>query len=353
MMLLLVLLVFCSTGSYWITAYEIGDCGIRYNFKLTIARGKDSKPNQYPWHVGIYRRDNSSKYEYICGGSIIYDNVIITAAHCVFDENTKNIDYNRMVVAVGKHNSSWERIDESEQRFEVMDKRIPQRYKGTENMNDNDIALLALNDSIPFSDRVMPVCMDWSRTKEPYDGENCTFVGWGYEENRNLTELLQVSEMLLRNFDDCRKSVGKYFTSYLTSDKFCTISKDNSMVEKGDSGGGLVFARMQNDNDTGARYYLKGILNGREKGNDVNFLYTNVSNHMPWIRSTLDAIRDETDANKICGRRPINTTVTVNYVTRYEEYPWIATIVMSKNNKFFGIRCAGTIIHKRAVITSK
>ncbi|XP_014284267.1 uncharacterized protein [Halyomorpha halys] len=305
--------------------------------------------------------DNSSQYEYICGGSIIDTNVILTAAHCVFDEEQQDLDYSRMVVITGKHNGSWEHRDVHEQRFEVVSKKVRPTYRGTDNRNQDDIALLALNDSIKFTSIVMPVCIDWGGMYEPYEEEVGIIVGWGYNENGVLSEELQISNMQQRNFGECRNNVGKGYTSFLTSDKFCALNKDNSTVEQGDSGGALVFSRVQGDNDTRtARFFVKGILSGREKktgtekltSHNSYVLFTNISNHMPWLNSTLLTIIAETNVRKVCGLRHITKTETVNYVTKYEEYPWVATIYMTKNNKFFGIRCVGSIIHQRAIMTS-
>ena len=54
---------------------------------------------EVPWHVGIYEND-----EQICGGTIISERVVISAAHC-FSQNTDGmhkIDYDRFKVGAGK-----------------------------------------------------------------------------------------------------------------------------------------------------------------------------------------------------------------------------------------------------------
>ena len=52
-----------------------------------------------PWHVGIYKNG-----EQICGGTIISERVVISAAHCfsVSTNNTHVIDYKIFKVAAGK-----------------------------------------------------------------------------------------------------------------------------------------------------------------------------------------------------------------------------------------------------------
>ena len=53
-----------------------------------------------PWHVGIYQNG-----EQICGGTIVSERVVITAAHC-FSQNvnfTHSYDVKSFKVAAGKY----------------------------------------------------------------------------------------------------------------------------------------------------------------------------------------------------------------------------------------------------------
>lgn len=50
-------------------------------FKNTrITQGLDTFPGEYPWQAAMFAEGNT----YICGGSIIGDFYILTAAHCVY-----------------------------------------------------------------------------------------------------------------------------------------------------------------------------------------------------------------------------------------------------------------------------
>ena len=52
-----------------------------------------------PWHVGIYQNGGQ-----ICGGTIISERVVISAAHCfsMSTNNAQQIDYKMYKVAAGK-----------------------------------------------------------------------------------------------------------------------------------------------------------------------------------------------------------------------------------------------------------
>ena len=63
---------------------------------------------EVPWHVGIYEKGTQ-----ICGGTIISERVVITAAHC-FSQATNNvhkIDYKNFKVAAGKFNRAINEIE--------------------------------------------------------------------------------------------------------------------------------------------------------------------------------------------------------------------------------------------------
>ena len=42
-----------------------------------IKDGRKTRRGEFPWHVGLYL-SNGREYEQICGGSIIYPNIVIT-----------------------------------------------------------------------------------------------------------------------------------------------------------------------------------------------------------------------------------------------------------------------------------
>ena len=54
---------------------------------------------EVPWHVGVYR-----KSEQICGGTIVSERVVISAAHCfsMATDGNHEIDHKLYQVATGK-----------------------------------------------------------------------------------------------------------------------------------------------------------------------------------------------------------------------------------------------------------
>jgi secreted trypsin-like serine protease len=59
-----------------------------------IVGGAEATPNEYPWVARIEYRSGSL----LCGGTIISENLVLTAAHCVSD-----MDASAIQVVAGEH----------------------------------------------------------------------------------------------------------------------------------------------------------------------------------------------------------------------------------------------------------
>uniref|UniRef100_A0A482ZCY2 U7-Theriditoxin-Lha1a_1 n=1 Tax=Latrodectus hasselti TaxID=256736 RepID=A0A482ZCY2_LATHA len=69
----------------------IPECGVRsanFSSKETrVVGGKGVAIGQYPWVVAIFRTEDCSNFEQICGGTIISERWVVTAGHCVCPRN--------------------------------------------------------------------------------------------------------------------------------------------------------------------------------------------------------------------------------------------------------------------------
>ncbi|KAL0111933.1 hypothetical protein PUN28_013265 [Cardiocondyla obscurior] len=252
-----------------------------------IVNGFESEAGVFPWHVGVYavkrRRD---EYEQICGGTLISNNLVVSAAHCFYDESyNKLYEASKYAVAAGKHRRDWNAREKYAQQSLVESVRAGGRYQGARGNFANDIALLKLKTPFELTALVKPVCIDWDNTHEREQlqvGHSGKVVGWGKDIKGVSTRRLQEINMPFVPYDQCVSAVPADFRGYLTSDKFCAGYMNGSSVCDGDSGGGLCFEKD-------GIWYLRGIVSVSPENRgtcDYNSYvgFTYLSHFRDWVR---------------------------------------------------------------------
>ncbi|EFN80172.1 Limulus clotting factor C [Harpegnathos saltator] len=136
---------------------------------LGVGNGIKSTMGSFPWHVGIYVKDGAKTYKNICGGSLISNNLVVSAAHCFYDEaENKPNNASDYAVAAGKYYRSWDAQEEYSQKSMVEYIKLRSDYFGTRGNLAEDIALVKLQTSLDFNMYVSPICVDWQNI---YDEE--------------------------------------------------------------------------------------------------------------------------------------------------------------------------------------
>ena len=117
-----------------------------------------------------------------CGGAIIFDTIVISAAHCFFHRRKANATIRQMTkVRLGDQNLN-DGIDD-ENTYEI-EKIIPHyNYQGWG--PQYDLAIVYTKTKIRFNDQIKPICLPTKPYNEPdrYANEEVKFAGWGYYDN--------------------------------------------------------------------------------------------------------------------------------------------------------------------------
>jgi len=262
-----------------------------------IVGGEDTEVASAPWQVMLYKR---SPQELLCGASLISDEWILTAAHCIlYPPWNKNFTSNDILVRLGKHNrAKFERG--LEQIVAIDDIIVHPKYNWKENLN-RDIALLHMRRPISFTDRIHPVCLPSKKVAKTlmFEGFKGRVTGWGNLKEtwnpsaRNLPTVLQQIHLPIVDQDTCRASTAVK----ITDNMFCAGYKPDDTQRgdacEGDSGGPFV---MKNPED--GRWYQVGIVSwgeGCDRDGKYGF-YTHVFRMRRWMRKVIDkAGQDEED----------------------------------------------------------
>ncbi|CAH2062389.1 unnamed protein product, partial [Iphiclides podalirius] len=256
----------CSGGAWSSGPICAPECGT-LTVKLTplVLGGEVARFGDVPWHIGIYRKEDSSdQYQQICGGSLISNTVVLSAAHCFWDERYRRLeDVARFALAAGKLYRAWynPKDEHYAQKSNVSKIVVPRLYRGLELDYHHDIAAVIASQPFQYKLYVRPVCLDFRAdfcAEQLKDGSYGKAAGWGLTTEFRGSESQELKMIDLPYVDEetCLDQTSKAYLHYYVYDKICAGSLEGEALCRGDSGGGLSFA----SNISGVeRYYLRGI----------------------------------------------------------------------------------------------
>ena len=155
---------------------NLPNCGrSQITVKLPIGRiikGTYAVKDRWPWIVSIQMNTPFNKtYNHLCGGAILNQQYILTAAHCV-----ENRAAQFMTVYAGV--TDFKDVKTSD-IYQVEKYYLHNRYKQTEIQNGFDIAVLKLKKPLKFSAKVNSVCLPTSSKDAPkVIKKSVMAIGW-------------------------------------------------------------------------------------------------------------------------------------------------------------------------------
>jgi len=245
-------------------------CGISGGGR--IVNGAEAKAHSYPWMAAMMNRTGF----YYCGGSVISDEWILTAAHCVAGD--PNNPTENMYVRLGDHDLTDKGDATKADTFQV-DYYI-QHTNYNDRTTNNDVALLKLKEKIDFkkfAGTVAPVCLP-DLPRKYYD-KTVTVAGWGLlTEGGEAPRKLHEVDLEVLWMKDCRENF-KYKKNWISHKMMCTYKK-NADACQGDSGGPVVWRNPKNGIYEQVGLVSWGIGCARPKYPGVN---TKLSHFLIWI----------------------------------------------------------------------
>ncbi|EDW97233.2 melanization protease 1 [Drosophila yakuba] len=258
-------------------------------------KGREPVPNEFPWMAMLlygHKYNTSEKLLPKCGGSLINNWHVLTAAHCV-EYPFVEYPFALKSVRLGEHDTSTNpdltvvngisRYTHRYLEIEV-DKIIAHEQFNHGKKMINDIALLRLQVPVRYTEAIQPICIPGphitSSHKRMFQASGWSDMGKGIP-----------SQVLLRSFiPERHPDVCKSNDEFDFGSQICAGGLDGNYTRRGDSGGPLMETVIhENVRVT----YASGIVSYRPKTCQQNIckpaFYTKTAYFFDWINSKLQS----------------------------------------------------------------
>ncbi|XP_070786281.1 serine protease 27-like [Enoplosus armatus] len=283
------MIVLSSRGSQ----SQLPVCGLASK-NTRIVGGQHASPGSWPWQASI----NTGSRQ-ICAGSLITDQWVLTAAHCIEE-------YLKIVVYLGRHSQSGSDLNEVSRGLDQITCHPSFNFL----TNDNDICLLKLSAPVNFTDYIYPICLA-SGDSTFHTGVNSWVTGWGVP-----SDILREVNVPIVGNNECKCTYDG-----LTENMICAgLRAGGKDACQGDSGGPLVSKNGSLWVQSGIVSFGEGCAEPMRPGG-----YTRVSEYQEWISNvtgsskpgfvTFTSSGADSDSNFTCPTVPPTTTTTPTTTT--------------------------------------
>lgn len=240
----------------------------------------DTEFGEYPWHVAILKHDD----EYVCGGALIDERHVLTAAHCI---DGLNPQYLKLRLGEWDVSGPIEFYSHVELKAEYVVVH-PEYYAG--NLR-NDIAVIRMQGYVDFpsNPHISPVCLPDAYSS--FVGQRCYSTGWGKDAfggTGRYQSVLQEVELPVVDYHQCQEALrhtrlGPSFT--LHQGMLCAGGEEGRDTCKGDGGGPLVCPGPE------GRFYLAGLVSWGVSCalNGIPGVYVDVVTYLTWLHAITSA----------------------------------------------------------------
>lgn len=256
-------------------------CGLSSVSDSRVVGGRPADVGAWPWMAAIYlKSDGQTKVG--CGGALVSDKHVLTAAHCVsVGARARQLPARVLSVRLGDHDLSSTDDNTSPVDAEVADVVRHPRYD--RRTYAHDIALLVLREPVRWNRFVQPACLPFGPlATEPLKDYNAFIVGWGATQfNGGGSSVLRQAQIPIWAEAKCRTAYAQHLP--ITSAQLCAGDVNASMDScQGDSGGPLLLPYH-------GRYYVIGVVSSGKDCATPGFpgIYTRVSSYLDWLRTEM------------------------------------------------------------------
>ncbi|XP_043948656.1 phenoloxidase-activating factor 2 isoform X3 [Drosophila biarmipes] len=255
-------------------------CGVRntggLDFALSGATQNEAGFGEFPWTVALLHSGNLS---YFCAGSLIHQQVVLTAVHCV-----ETHEPGTFIVRAGEWDTQTtkERLPYQERTVQTVIKHPQYKRRNIA----NDFALIVLSEQLIVDDHINVICLP-KQDVIPEPSTTCFSTGWGkdvFGSFGKYSVIMKRVPLPIVAFNVCQSRLrstrlGPKFS--LDRSFICAGGQRDIDTCQGDGGAPLACPIGTSSEN---RYHQSGIVAwGIGCNDEVPAAYANIAGARDWI----------------------------------------------------------------------
>uniref|UniRef100_A0AAG5DIH9 Peptidase S1 domain-containing protein n=1 Tax=Anopheles atroparvus TaxID=41427 RepID=A0AAG5DIH9_ANOAO len=224
---------------------------------------------EFPWQAMVLFEPNKTL---LCGGAIISDNTVVTAANCVYGLNPRTIQ-----IKGGEWRLGVDAEPKTFQIVRVKDVVYHPAYNPT--TLNYDVAMLVLEDRLRFDTHIGAICLDENDVVPSASYENCVTTGWGKEVLKIHISNALMQQMPISLLSEAESQSQLQANGFSPESHIC--GRPSGDACEVDVGSALACA------DTSGTYYLKGVYSADNGCNRPDQIVSFSNIDVQWIKQAL------------------------------------------------------------------
>ncbi|KAJ3607465.1 hypothetical protein NHX12_024516 [Muraenolepis orangiensis] len=233
-----------------------------------LVGGSDAMAGSWPWQVSLHLSTPTVPSFHTCGGTLLNNQWVLTAAHCIERTATHS-------VFLGRHSQQGPNPNEVQRSVA----QIFTHPNYNSSIQGNDLALLFLSSPVQFTDYIRPICL--AASQSTVSQTSCYVTGWGKQTTSAsfISNILQQTLVPVVGQTECQNQYPSQ-SIIIRASMICAGEQGRGICQ-GDSGGPLICQQS-------SRWVQLGIASfGELCARGPPDVYTRVSDFQSWISNQL------------------------------------------------------------------